>query len=164
MWDPTQSSQVLTREFLDLHLGKSREPVLEWINYIRKKAVESGSHCRCVEGAWEEYGLDHNDAIKGLEAFNKAMALAENDTIRSRVEKMSICAYRAVLEPIWYLKPDDKPHIKPQLASRMRPIAKRFFALCKKYDATRTAEGDRWTIEAARERLENLLGELRTED
>jgi hypothetical protein len=161
------------KEFLDLHLGESGKPILEWINYMVAQTKAGGTHARCVGANWEELGLDHSVALKGLETFGKAMKLAKNDTIKSRVEKMSICAYRAALEPVWYVKyaetdvpwmmkeyKANKDSISEELASEMRPIAKRFFELCDKYNAKRTGEGDKRSVKAARERLEGLLGKL----
>ena len=158
-WNPNRSSQQLMKEFLDLHVGRSGEPILAFINYMQQKAKASGAHCRCVGGTLEEFGLgDSAVGAKGLEAFDEAMRLAENETIRTRVEKMSICAYRAALEPVWYIK-DIKP-VDPELAERMRPMAEQFFKLCDKYDVKRCGEGSHkaMTIEGARERLSGLLG------
>ena len=160
LWDPERSSRELMKEFLDLHLGQSGRPILEWINHIRRRSVASGAHCRCVGGNWSDYGLDHDDARKGVEAFKAAMELAQDDTIKSRVEKMSLCAYRAAIEPVWYLKEEDKASLSTELLSEMRPFARRFFELCDKYDVKRSGEGSSRTIAGARERLSTLLGGL----
>ena len=47
------------------------------------------------------------------------------------MEKASICAYAAVLDPIWRLK--NKTAIDPALAEYMRPVVKEFFRLCEKH-------------------------------
>ena len=159
------------KEFLSLHLGESGEPILEWINHLRRRAVASTAHCRCVGGKWADYGLDRSDAKRGLEAFNRAIKMAANETIKSRVEKMSIAAYRAMLEPVWYIEHTsgdeawmmtateaDGSAASEQLVNEMKPVAKRFFALCEKYGAERVREGDSITMKDVKKRVLGLLG------
>jgi len=80
--------------------------------------------------------------------------LAENETVRARVEKASICAYRAAIEPIWYIK--DKSSVAPALAKRMRPPVKHFLELCNKYGVTHASERSR--IEVESKRLKRIVG------
>jgi hypothetical protein len=153
LWDPTKSGQKLINEFLDLHYGRSAEPIRRFINLTHENAIASGLHPNCF-GRAKDYAIDENITQAGLEAFSEAMQLAENEKIRARVEKASICAYRAAIEPIWYVK--DKSSIEPALAERMRPRVKRFLELCNKYGVTHASERSR--IEAEGKRLKNIVG------
>ena len=98
--------------------------------------------------------------MKGVEAFENAMELAPDAVVKSRVEKMSLCAYRAAIEPVWYLKREDAANVSPELVSEMHPLAKRFFELCDTYGVTRTGEGSHKTIADAHERVSVILGGL----
>ena len=100
-----------------------------------------------------DYGLDESDAQAGLDAFARALALAESDAIRSRVEKASVCAYRAALEPIWYT---DGKLLEPEMAKRMRPLARRFFELCDKHGIDMYNEGGE--VAGAQKRLKKAFG------
>jgi hypothetical protein len=82
------------------------------------------------------------------------MKSAENDAVRARVEKASICAYRAAIEPIWYKQ--DKSSVDPALAERMRPLVKHFLKLCEKYGVTNASERSR--IEVESKRLKRIVG------
>ena len=62
------------------------------------------------------------------------MSLADDEAVRSRVEKASVCAYRLAIEPVWRL--NEKASISPELAERMRPLVREFFLLCKKHQIT----------------------------
>ena len=84
----------------------------------------------------------------------QAMELAENDTVRARVEKASICAYRAAIEPVWYMK--DKSKVDLALTERMQPLVKSFVNLCEKYGVTNASEQSK--IEAESERLKRIVG------
>jgi hypothetical protein len=109
-----------------------------------------------VGGRYADYGLDDSDIQAGLKAFEEAMELAEGQAVRRRVEKASLWAYRAALEPVWHAKNDEK--IDPALAKRLRPAARHFFELCRKYDVKRSTEGSQHTIKEVRERLTRLMG------
>ena len=67
-----------------------------------------------------------------------------------------IWAYRAALEPVWYVTPDK--HVEPDVVQTMRPIAKRFFELCNKYDVRRTASGGHLTVDKIERRLKDHFG------
>ena len=74
----------------------------------------------------------------GLKLFAAAERLAGDEAVRLHVEKASICAYRAAIEPSWNLKPSAK--FDATLAAQQRPLVKRFFDLCKKYGVTQVSE------------------------
>jgi len=92
--------------------------------------------------------------MAGLDAFAEALKLAEDDTVQARVEKASICACRAAIEPVWYRK--DNSTLAPDLADQMRPLVKRFLTLCEKHGVTRASEHS--AIATDRERLKRVLG------
>jgi hypothetical protein len=155
LWDPTRDGQQLMNEFLSLHYGQAAPPILRYINLIHDNAEKRNLHQRCMGGKAVDYGIDESIGKAGLEAFKEAMSLADNETIRMRVEKLSICAYRAAIEPVWYVK--DKiglARLDTHLVDRMRPLAKRFFELCEKYEKRPSFEEDYYTI---KKRLTVLL-------
>jgi hypothetical protein len=153
LWDPTRSGQKLIDEFLDLHYGRAAGPIRRFINLTHEHALASGLHPNCF-GRAKDYAIDESIAQAGLDDFAKALELAENDAVRARVEKASICAYRAALEPIWYIK--DKSDVDPALAERMQPLVKRFVELCEKYGVTNASENSK--IETETERLKRIVG------
>jgi hypothetical protein len=89
----------------------------------------------------------------GLKAFEDALRLADDDAVRNRVEKASICVYRLALDeafmwaekqsPLHYTKGPwwDAPPLPPATARRMRPYVKRFLELCDKHGVTNLSEG-----------------------
>jgi len=153
LWDPTKSGQKLIDEFLDLHYGRAAGPIRRFINLTHENALASGLHPNCF-GRAKDYAVDETIAQAGLGAFAEAMKLAENDMVRARVEKASICAYRAAIESIWYIK--DKSKVDLALAERMQPLVKCFVDLCEKYGVTNASENSK--IEAESERLKRIVG------
>jgi len=77
----------------------------------------------------EEVGLRPEIARKVLEYFNRALELAPNETIRARVEKASICAYRAMIEAGGSMT-----------NAELKSIIDHYITLCQRYDMTYAAE------------------------
>lgn len=152
LWDPARSGQELMDEFLDLHYGRAAEPIRRFINLVHDNAAERGLHRNCF-GRAADYGVDERIAQAGLDAYAEAMELAESDEVRSRVAKASIYAYRAALEPVWYI--EKKEDVEPELAERMRPLAERLIVLCEEHGVTHAWEHGRF--EEARDRLRKVL-------
>jgi len=153
LWDPTRSGRKLTDEFLDLHYGCSAEPIRRFINLTHQHALASGLHRNCF-GRAKDYAIDETIVRAGLDAFAEAIEMAESDTVRARVEKASICAYRAAIEPIWYIK--DHSKVDSTLTERMRPLVRRFLELCETYGVTNVSERTRFETE--KERLKRIVG------
>ncbi len=147
LWDPNRSGQKLMDEFLDLHYGRAAAPIQRFIELEHDHAEASGVHPNCF-GRAKDYAIDESIAQAGLDAFDEALKLAESDAIRRRVEKASICAYRAAIEPIWYI--EDPSKVDPALAKRMRPLVRRFLKLCGKYKVIQDREGHPFDTTAAR--------------
>ena len=159
LWDPTRSGEQLMNEFLDLHYGRSAKPIRRFISLVHDRAEASGLHQGCF-GRAKDYGLDESVARAGLEAFDEAMELAEGEAVRLRVEKASMIAYRAAIEPVWDLK--EGAELDPGRAKQLRPLVRRFFELCRKYNVTRVAHDP--TLESAHQRLKRIFGLQDTEE
>ncbi|MHB8901430.1 MAG: DUF4838 domain-containing protein [Thermoguttaceae bacterium] len=153
LWDPSRSGQEAIDEFVRLHYGPAAPPIRRYIERIHDRAQASGRHQNCF-GQLADYGLDQTDAEAGLAAFAEALKLADSDELRSRVERASICVYRAALEPIWYR---DSGPLDPAVAEKLRPAAKRFLELCDQFQVDRAQEWGE-DIPGTRARLKKIFG------
>jgi hypothetical protein len=153
LWNPNRSGQQLMNEFLNLHYGRAAEPIRRFIDLIHDNTAATIPHVHGSNKFAKAYGIDESVAEAGLKAFDEALGLAEDETIKTRVEKASICAYRIAVEPVWRMK--DKSELDPALAEKMRPLAKRLFELCDKYGVNRP----NWyeDISSYRDRIKKLL-------
>lgn len=167
LWDPNLSSEALLDEFLRLHYGKGAPGVRKFIDVLHDSAKRKGVEKNCF-GYPEDYGVDAQVAEAGLRAFAEALAAAENETVRNRIEKASIWAHRAAVGRMttrlsslmrgrWNrgeqrtVKPLD-----PATAKRSRPHLRRLLQLCKKHNVTQWSEA--WTIEQALPVLRQFFG------
>jgi hypothetical protein len=153
IWDPSRDGDRVVDEFLDLHYGRAAGPIRAYLQRIHDRAESSGKHHNCF-GRLSDYGLDQSDAQAGLQAFDRALELADNAEVRRRVERASICAYRAALEPIWYA--DEKLEDAEQI-EKMRPLARQFFQLCDKFEVDRPQEW-REGMASTKQRIRKVLG------
>jgi len=152
LWDPSRSGRRLMDEFLDLHYAEAAPPIRRFIDLVHDNAEAKGLHHNCF-GRAADYGIDEGIARAGLDAYDEALALAPDDEVRARVEKASIAAVRAALEPVWYAGKAEE--VEPALAERMRPLARRLFELCARHGVTHAWEYG--TVAEARRRLEAVL-------
>jgi hypothetical protein len=153
LWDPNRSGETLRDEFLRLHYGPAAEPLRQLLVEFEQKAQSTGHHPSCFAPP-SLYGFDDELLARdALVAFSRAIQLAPNDAVRSRVEKASLCGYRLAVEPCWDLDPGAK--IDPALRNRMKPLVKQFFTLCSKYHVTYVKEGQ--SVDNAKRRLQALL-------
>jgi len=113
---------------VELHYGSAAKPILEYIEMLHDNAEESGVHPNCFPKP-EEVGLRPEIARKALGYFYRALELADNDVVRARVEKASICAYRALI---------DAGGLSTK--AELEPIVDRYIELCQRYEMTFAAE------------------------
>jgi len=143
LWNPNQSSEKLIDEFITLHYGKAAAPIKDYINFLHNKACSSGKHTACF-GKAKDYAINNEVIDFGLNAFDNALKLAENETIRERVEKASISIYRAKLEPIWYIT--SSPTCTEEQIEKLTPCIQRFLEICSRNGINPESQNDIFKI------------------
>lgn len=138
IWNPDLDGARLLEEFVTLHYGKAAQPILDYINMLHDNAEESRRHPTCFPSP-EQVGLRPEIARKAFEYFEKALALAESDDVRARVEKASICSYKAMIEAGGSLEYRDGA-LRGDLPPKYDRLIERYIALCEKYGMTHAAE------------------------
>ncbi len=96
LWTPGLDSWELVEEFCHLHYKEAAEPILTYLTELHDNAEKMDVHPDCFPTA-AEVGLTPTMANRTMECFDAAMKAAQSDTIRKRVEKASICAYKALI-------------------------------------------------------------------
>jgi hypothetical protein len=160
LWKPDRDLRALTKEFLTLHYGQAAPPIQAYLERLHSSVLAQNMHRHCF-GCDQDYGISQELIEYGLAQFEKALALADDETIRQRVEKASLCACRAAIEPI-LLTP---PPLSPELIRHSEPLLRRFFALCQKHQIGKIRESSvpEWRPRAADIRqLETVVDELET--
>ena len=155
IWNPSIDADELIDEFLGLYYGKAAEPIRRWIDLVHDQALASGRHTN-INFTPKSCGLDADLGRKGLELFEEAMELADDEEIRDRVEKVSVTALRLAVEPVFWNAIEaprrvviledttlekELMHLEPGEKERLRPQVRRLFELCGKHGINEYMEG-----------------------
>lgn len=139
MWNPSLDSWELAKEFCRLHYKKAAGAVLEHLTLIHDNAETRGCHPGCFPRP-EQVGLTPEICLRSMACFDKALSLADDDVVRARVEKASICAHRAMIEVCGRLKFVDGA-CKLTFPPRAEKTFDRYVALTKRHGMTMASEG-----------------------
>ena len=128
LWNPHLDDQAILNEFVELHYASAAPAITDYITYLHDNVESRGLHPRCFPSP-EEVGLDADSTKQIFEYFQQALGLTPNSEIKSRVEKASIPAYKAMLVAGGEIEPKER-----------RTLIAEYIALCKRYGLTHTAE------------------------
>jgi hypothetical protein len=135
LWKPNRNSWQEAKEFCLLHYRESSGPIIAYLKYYHDLVEAGGVHPTCFS---TESGLCINpqSARRIMGFFHEAMALAKSDAVRDRVEKASLCAYRAALSAASVDLTCANGICRPDLTGLDPNLLDRYEAMCAKYGAT----------------------------
>ena len=128
IWNPDLDDKVLCGEFVGLHYKGAAQPILDYINALHENAEARGVHPGCFPSP-QEVGLDAEYARKVFDYFEQALVMADDDVVRARVEKASICAYKAMIVTGDEMEPVERSK-----------LIDRYIDLCQRYQMTHASE------------------------
>lgn len=135
LWKPGRNSWKEAEEFCRLHYRESAQPIIEYLTYYHDLVDASGAHPTCfpTESA---LCVNPESAQRMLAYFDEALSLARSDAVRERVEKASICAYRAALSAAGMRLIYDNGLCRPALSGLDTGILDRYTVLAARYGVT----------------------------
>ena len=95
LWNPKCNVARHTREFVNAYYGKAAPKISEYLKIIARPAREGDKHVRIFDITIAPY-LRRRVMDRAERALDSAAKLAENDTIRFRVDVARL--------PVWYVK------------------------------------------------------------
>ncbi len=138
IWNPTLDSWEVAEEFCRLHYKEAAAPILAYLRMLHDNAEQSGCHPGCFPTP-AEVGLRPEISEKAVAYFEKALKAAKSDAVRARVEKASICAYKALLETCARIEYTDGTY-QVGFPKQYAGAPDRYIALCEQYGMSRAAE------------------------
>jgi hypothetical protein len=126
LWNPSFDDKAILEEFVRLNYKSASQPILDYINMFHDNAEKMGLNPGCFPSP-ADVGLNPEMCRNIMSYFDKALSLADDETIKARVEKASICAYRAMIEA------GEK--------TERNAVIDRYIDLCKRYNMTMASEG-----------------------
>ena len=135
LWKPGRDSWKEAVEFCRLHYREAAQPMLDYLTYYHDLVADAGVHPGCFPTE-SSLCINPDTAPRILAFFREALALAQSDDVRARVEKASLCAYRAALSAASMRPIYDNGVCRPDLTGLEPDLLDRYAALCAKYDVS----------------------------
>lgn len=135
LWKPGRSSWKETEEFCRLHYREAAQPILDYLAYYHDLVDGAGVHTGCFPTE-SSMCINRDTAPRILAFFREALSRAQSDDVRVRVEKASLCAYRAALSGASMRLVYDNGVCRPDLTGLEPDLLDRYAALCAKYGVT----------------------------
>ncbi len=135
LWRPGRDSWQEAINFCRMHYAESAQPIIDYLTYYHDLVDQQGRHPGCFP---TEASLCLNpESVKRIdEYFVEALALAQSEEIRSRVEKASLCAYRAMLSVATMDLEYKNGVCKPYLEGVDVDLLERYAELCAMYQVS----------------------------
>ncbi len=131
LWKPGRDSWQEALDFCRLHYAESAQPIIDYLTWYHDLVDEKGKHPTCFPTE-SSLCINTETAPRIGEYFDKALALAQSDQVRSRVEKAALCAYRAKLS-VASMEPKYANGLcKPSLKDGDENVLERYAELCAK--------------------------------
>jgi hypothetical protein len=96
LWKPGRDSFREAEEFCRLHYAEAAGPILAYLKYYHDLVDQAGVHPTCFP-AESSLCITPESSRRIMAYFQEALSLAQSETVRTRVEKAAICAYRAAV-------------------------------------------------------------------
>lgn len=138
LWNPSLDDRDVIQEFCRLHYGKAAGAILEYIDRLFERTEREGWHPGCFPRPFE-VGLTPEFSKELYFIFQKALTMAETPEERTRVEKASLCSYRALIESSGQIR-YEKDRLWMFWTSPWDLVINRYEPLTKKYNVEKAAE------------------------
>jgi hypothetical protein len=132
LWKPGRDSWQEALEFCHLHYAESAQPIIDYLTFYHDLVDKKGKHPTCFSSE-ASLGIDAETVARMEGYFDQALALAQSDQVRSRVEKAALCAYRARLSVASMDLTYANGVCKPSLEGVDETVLEHYAALCAKH-------------------------------
>jgi hypothetical protein len=144
LWKPGRDSWKEAEEFCRLHYAEAAGPIIACLESYHDLVGRSGAHPTCFPTE-SSLCVTAESARRFMAAFREALALAKSDAVRARVEKASLCAYRAALSASSMNLTYREGVCHPDLSEFGASLLDQYAGLCRHFGVT--MEDERVTTE-----------------
>lgn len=151
LWKPGRDSWQEALEFCRMHYAESAQPIIDYLTYYHNLIEKEKRHplLFCTEASL----CLNAETVKQIDKyFTEALALAQSEEVFTRVEKASLCLYRAKLSVATMELKYENGISKPYLESADESLLERYTELCAKYNVS---------MENERTKIDTYLNNMR---
>ena len=135
LWKPGRDSWKEAEEFCRLHYAESAGPILACLKWYHDLVDSSGVHPTCFPTE-SSLCISPESARRIMGYFRDALALAKSGAVKTRVEKASLCAYRAAVSASSMKLTYRDGKCYPDLSEYSGDLLDQYAALCQRFGAT----------------------------
>lgn len=135
LWKPGRDSWREAEEFCRLHYAESAGPILAYLKWYHDLVDDSGAHPTCFPTE-SSLSINPDSARRIMAYFQEALALAKSDAVRARVEKASLCAYRAAVSASSMKLTYRDGKCYPDLSEYGSDLLEKYASLCQRFGVT----------------------------
>ncbi len=135
LWKPGRDSWKEAEEFCHLHYAESAGPIIAYLKWYHDLVDSSGAHPTCFPTE-SSLCISPESARRIMAYFRAALALAKSDVVKARVEKASLCAYRAAVSASSMKLTYRGGKCYPDLSDYGSDLLDHYAALCQRFDVT----------------------------
>lgn len=139
LWKPGRDSWTESLEFCRLHYGAAADNIIAYLTDYHALVDEAGTHPTCfpTESA---LAIGPESARRIMAYFTEALAQPLSAAEKARVEKASLCAYRAALSAVEMNLIYADGVCKPDLGGLDPDLLTRYEELCAKFEVSMESE------------------------
>jgi len=135
LWKPGRDSWKEAEEFCRLHYAESAGPILAYLKWYHDLVDSFGVHPTCFPTE-SSLCISPESARRIMGYFRDALALAKSGAVKTRVEKASLCAYRAAVSASSMKLTYRDGRCYPDLSEYSGDLLDQYAALCQRFGAT----------------------------
>ena len=135
LWKPGRDSWKEAEEFCRLHYAESAGPILAYLKWYHDLVDSFGVHPTCFPTE-SSLCISPESARRIMGYFRDALALAKSGAVKTRVEKASLCAYRAAVSASSMKLTYRDGKCYPDLSEYSGDLLDQYAALCQRFGAT----------------------------
>jgi hypothetical protein len=139
LWVPGRDSWKEAETFCRLHYREAAQPIIDYLKYYHDLVEAAGVHPTCFPTE-STLCINSDSARRIMGYFQEALSLAKSDAVRERVEKASVCAYRAALSGATTKLTYADGICRPDLNGFDAGPLDRYEALCARYGVNMEGE------------------------
>ncbi len=132
LWKPGRDSWQETIDFCRMHYAESAQPIIDYLKYYHD-LIEKEKRHPILFSTEASLCLNAESVNQIDHYFKKALALAKSEEVRTRVEKASLCVYRAKLSVATMNLKYEDGFCKPSSDDFDEDLLGRYSDLCVKY-------------------------------
>lgn len=135
LWKPGRDSWREAEEFCRLHYAESAGPIIEYLKWYHDLVDKSGAHPTCFPTE-SSLCIGPDSARRIMAYFREAVVLAESGVVKARVEKASLCAYRAAVSASSMKLTYRDGKCYPDLSEYGTDLLEKYAAMCERFGVT----------------------------